>query len=128
MVVMGVVKGRPNYLEHVGLDDDFAPVHGDFSKPQDPDQIAWVVFDVLMMLLALGNLSAGRADFRNALRFALLIGGLYATMELLVTTLGDRYQVRVRDDGAVVGLWRRQDVRSRRAPVPRPSPRLPSAG
>jgi hypothetical protein len=25
----------------------------------------------------------------------------------LLTTLGDRYRVRVADDGSVIGLWRR---------------------
>lgn len=87
-VVMGAVTGRPNFFEYVGLHDDMNPNHVDYAVAIGSQQVAWIVFDALMFLLACLNLAAGRADLRNALRFALLIGGLYAAMELVVATLG----------------------------------------
>jgi len=46
----------------------------------------------------------GVSRLRSAVELASDVAGLRL---VLATTLGDRYRVRVRDDGAVVGLWRR---------------------
>ena len=43
------------------------------------------------------------AVIRSAMELASDVEGLRL---YLVTTLGDRYQVRVSDDGSVIGLWR----------------------
>ena len=48
--------------------------------------------------------SPGAARLRSAVELASDIEGLRL---VLATALGDRYRIRVRDDGAVVGLWRR---------------------
>ena len=48
--------------------------------------------------------SPGVARLRSAVELASDVEGLRL---ILVTTMGDRYRVKVRDDGAVVGLWRR---------------------
>jgi hypothetical protein len=44
------------------------------------------------------------AIIRSAMELALDVEGLRL---YLVTALGDRYAVRVADDGGVIGLWRR---------------------
>jgi hypothetical protein len=48
--------------------------------------------------------SPGVARLRSAMELASDVAGLRLA---LTTTMGDRYHVRVREDGAVVGLWRR---------------------
>ena len=48
--------------------------------------------------------SPGATRLRSAFELASDVEGLRL---VLATTLGDRYRVRVRHDGAVVGLWRR---------------------
>lgn len=48
--------------------------------------------------------SPGVSRLRSAVELASDVEGLRLVLE---TTMGDRYRVRVRDDGAVVGLWRR---------------------
>ena len=48
--------------------------------------------------------SPGVSRLRSAIELASDVDGLRL---VLATTLGDRYHVKVRDDGAVVGLWRR---------------------
>lgn len=44
------------------------------------------------------------ATIRSAIELASDVEGLRL---VLTTTVGDRYHVRVSDDGGVVGLWRR---------------------
>jgi hypothetical protein len=48
--------------------------------------------------------SPGVARLRSAVELASDVEGLRLVLE---STMGDRYRVRVRDDGAVMGLWRR---------------------
>lgn len=48
--------------------------------------------------------SPGVTRLRSAVELASDVEGLRL---VLGSVLGDRYRVRVRDDGAVVGLWRR---------------------
>jgi len=48
--------------------------------------------------------SPGVSRLRSAVELASDVDGLRHVLE---TTMGDRYRVRVRDDGTVVGLWRR---------------------
>jgi hypothetical protein len=49
--------------------------------------------------------SPGVTRLRSALELASDVEGLRLVLD---STLGDRYRVRVRDDGAAVGLWRRR--------------------
>ena len=48
--------------------------------------------------------SPGGVRLRSAVELASDVAG---SRLVLVTALGERYRVRVADDGAVVGLWRR---------------------
>ncbi len=48
--------------------------------------------------------SPGVSRLRSAVELASDVEGLRLVLE---SVLGDRYRVRVRDDGAVVELWRR---------------------
>lgn len=52
----------------------------------------------------LGPYTPRGAVIRSAVELASDVDGLRL---VLASTLGDRYRVRVSDDGAVVGLWRR---------------------
>jgi hypothetical protein len=52
----------------------------------------------------LGPYSPRGAQVRSAVELASDVAGLRL---VLATALGDRYVVRVADDGATVGLWRR---------------------
>jgi hypothetical protein len=52
----------------------------------------------------LGPYTPRGAVIRSALELA---GDVEGLRPYLVTTLGDRYEVRVADDGSVIGLWRR---------------------
>jgi hypothetical protein len=52
----------------------------------------------------LGPYTPRGAVIRSAMALATDVEGLRL---YLVTTVGDRYSVRVSDDGSVVGLWRR---------------------
>ena len=54
----------------------------------------------------LGPYSPGVARLRSAVELASDVDGLRL---VLTSTVGDRYHVRVREDGAVVGLWRRHE-------------------
>ena len=49
--------------------------------------------------------SPGASRLRSAVELASDVAGLRL---VLASTMGERYEVRVRDDGSVVGLWRRQ--------------------
>ena len=51
----------------------------------------------------LGPYSSRGATVRSAVELASDVEGLRL---VLTTTVGDRYRVRVSDDGSVVGLWR----------------------
>jgi hypothetical protein len=51
----------------------------------------------------LGPYSSLGATIRSAVELATDVNGLRL---VLMTTVGDRYRVRVSDDGSVVGLWR----------------------
>ena len=52
----------------------------------------------------LGSYPPRGAVIRSAMELASDVDGLRL---VLATALGDRYRVRVSDDGSVVGLWRR---------------------
>ena len=52
----------------------------------------------------LGPYSSKGATIRSAIELATDVEGLRL---VLTTTVGDRYRVRVSDDGSLVGLWRR---------------------
>ena len=52
----------------------------------------------------LGPYTPRGAVIRSAMELASDVEGLRL---VLLTTVGDRYRVRVGDDGSVVGLWRR---------------------
>jgi len=52
----------------------------------------------------LGPYTPRGAVIRSAMELASDVEGLRL---YLVTALGDRYEVRVADDGSVIGLWRR---------------------
>jgi hypothetical protein len=54
--------------------------------------------------LHLGPYTPRGAVIRSAMELASDVEGLRL---VLLTTVGDRYRVRVNDDGNVVGLWRR---------------------
>jgi serine/threonine-protein kinase len=82
-IQMGAVGGRPNYLEILGLDEDMVgkgpwSVTTAIMHPYVSSSIL-----IVMFVLAWRNLRASRGDRRNAFRCALLIGGLYALMEVL---------------------------------------------
>jgi hypothetical protein len=59
----------------------------------------------------LGPYSPGVARLRSAVELASDVDGLRL---VLTSTVGDRYRVKVQDDGTVVGLWRRRDTDARR--------------
>jgi hypothetical protein len=98
-VLMGAVGGKPNYFEYVGLHDDMLPNHALFQGNVNVIGFCWMVFNGFMILLACRNLRAGRADHRNAFRCALLIGGLYATQEVVSIAVGGSDAA-----GRVIGL------------------------
>ena len=56
----------------------------------------------------LGPYTPRGAVIRSAMELASDVQGLRL---YLVTALGDRYEVRVADDGSVIGLWRRVSPR-----------------
>jgi serine/threonine-protein kinase len=87
-VLMGAVGGRPVYFEHVGLNDGMQPDHDAFKSEFAYVDAAWTLFSLVMIVLAVRNLRAGRVDHRNAFRCALLIGGLYAIMEVVTIATG----------------------------------------
>ncbi|MFQ5415227.1 MAG: hypothetical protein ACE5E6_12290, partial [Phycisphaerae bacterium] len=78
-VQMGEAGGRPNYFEILGLDEAMRRQWVD-SVGFD---ILWVVVDIIITILAWRNLRASRGDRRNAFRVALIVGVLYAAMEVL---------------------------------------------
>jgi len=59
----------------------------------------------------LGPYTPRGAVIRSAMELASDVDGLRL---VLATALGDRYRVRVSDDGSVVGLWRRACGEARR--------------
>ncbi len=87
-VLMGAVGGRPNYFEFVGLQGDMTASHGIIVAHVSYVEFAWIAFNIIMIFLACRNLRAGRADHAKALRCALLMGGLYAAMEIMAMTVG----------------------------------------
>ncbi|MHC5114270.1 MAG: serine/threonine-protein kinase, partial [Planctomycetota bacterium] len=87
-VLMGAVEGRPSYFEYVGLHDQMLPDHASAIEGNPPVDLGWIVFNLVMLVLAVRNLRAGRADHPNALRCALLVGLLYLAMEVLAIPLG----------------------------------------
>jgi len=84
-VLTGAVGARPSYFEYTDLHDDMAPNH---NVSWNPWTVAWMIFRVLLAVLGCRNLLAGRADKRNAFKCALLVGGLYAVLEVVSITLG----------------------------------------
>ncbi|MGD8396019.1 MAG: hypothetical protein PVF43_11140, partial [Candidatus Eiseniibacteriota bacterium] len=92
VVLMGAVGGRPNYFDYVGLDRAFVPV-GQLQRfvtttAAGPLPAVARAVLLLMLVLAIRNLRAGRGDRRNAVRCGLVVGGLYALMEALALTIG----------------------------------------
>ncbi|MCP3905426.1 MAG: serine/threonine protein kinase [Planctomycetes bacterium] len=81
-VQMGAVGGRPSYFEIVGLDEQMAVPFEAGTPP------FVVVIVVILLILAWRNLLAARGDMRNAVRCALLIGGLYLLLEVLSLRVG----------------------------------------
>jgi hypothetical protein len=87
-VLVGAVNGRPNYFEYVGLAEAMRPNHADWQEGRSIRRYCRLVFDVLIIVLAIRNLRAGRVDHRNAVRCALFVGGLYALMEVVAISVG----------------------------------------
>jgi serine/threonine-protein kinase len=87
IVLAGAVNGRPNYFEFVGLQGDMMPKHAPVLTYSFIKYI-WIAFNIVMIFLACRNLRAGRVDHSKALRCALLLGGLYAAMEITAMSLG----------------------------------------
>ena len=83
IIQMGASGGRPNYFEILGLDPQMA--WNGFRSVTTVAMLPQLSFLILivMFVLAWRNLRASRGDRRNALRCALLVGGLYALMEVL---------------------------------------------
>ncbi len=93
IALMGAVGGRPNYFEYVGASDGMLPNHsniimGGMMGGESIRVWCWRAFELLVVLLAVHNLLTGRADYHNALRCALLVGGLYALLEVLSIEVG----------------------------------------
>ncbi len=87
-VLMGAVGGRPNYFEFVGHQGEVWASHGVIVAEVSYVAFAWIAFSIIMIFLACRNLRAGRVDHSKALRCALLLGGLYAVMEITAMSLG----------------------------------------
>ena len=90
-VLTGAVGARPSYFEYTDLHDDMALSHtalASMIKGINPREVALTIFRVLLVVLGCRNLLAGRADKRNAFKCALLVGGLYAVLEVVSITLG----------------------------------------
>jgi serine/threonine-protein kinase len=97
-VLMGAFKGHPNYFEIVGLQDGMVPNHRMFAQSATHGVLPFIgrlgqqylpkFFLLFAIILAARNVRAGRVDRRNALRCALLVGGLYACLEIISITLG----------------------------------------
>ena len=90
-VLTGAVGARPSYFEYTDLHDDMALSHTALASMFmgiDPQEVVWTIFLVLLVVLGCRNLLAGRADKRNAFKCALLVGGLYAVLEVVSITLG----------------------------------------
>ncbi|MHC4989911.1 MAG: serine/threonine-protein kinase [Planctomycetota bacterium] len=89
IVLMGASKGRPNYFEYVDLRlDMFKFNHATLVAPEYGAGHAWVLFTLIMVFLAWRNVRAHRVDHSLAFRSALLIGGLYALMEIAAKFIG----------------------------------------
>jgi hypothetical protein len=86
-VLTGAVGGKPSYFEYTDLHDDMSPNHAAWAGVHLTN-VAWAVFCVLLVVLGCRNLLTGRADKRNAVKCALLVGGLYAVLEVVSITLG----------------------------------------
>jgi serine/threonine-protein kinase len=87
IVLMGASKGRPNYFEYVDLRLSMLN-HAVFVAPGYGADHVWVLFTLIMVLLAWRNVRANRVDHSLAIRCALLIGGLYALMEITANLIG----------------------------------------
>jgi len=98
-VLMGAINGQPNYLEYLGLHDDMSPNHADLRLQGGVIGMLWMFFAGCMVLLAVRNLRAGRADYRNAFKCALLVGCLYVLTEVIAIPLSGSHVV-----GQVIGL------------------------
>jgi serine/threonine-protein kinase len=83
-VQMGAAGGRANYFEYLGLDASM----GETYEKTSATTMTWNVYvsttiEILMVVFAFHNVRRGRGDRRNALRCALLLGGLFGVLELL---------------------------------------------
>jgi hypothetical protein len=75
-------------------------------KPPDPLTVSWQGHELRVRHgdPHLGSYTPRGTVIRSAMELASDVDGLRL---YLVTALGDRYLVRVADDGSIVGLWRR---------------------
>jgi hypothetical protein len=83
-VQMGAAGGRPNYFEYLGLDGLMVGTESWTSATtMSRDDYVSSAIEILMIVFALYNMRRGRGDRRNAFRCALILGGLYALLEVL---------------------------------------------
>jgi serine/threonine-protein kinase len=103
-VQMGAVEGRLNYFEILGVDEAMASVRpeGGYLTTMSRSTIVLHVMRIIMILLAWRNLLAYRADWRNALRYAAIVGLLYAVVHLLSTLLQDGVLSAIRQDRSLL--------------------------
>jgi hypothetical protein len=87
-VLTGAFGGHLTYFEYVGLRNDMEPNHASWKEPADLSVFVWMAVTILLVLLAVRNAKAGRADHRNAVKCALFVGGLYAILEIVAITVG----------------------------------------
>jgi serine/threonine-protein kinase len=85
-IQMGAIGGRPNYFEILGLYEAMTLSGYESLSAYTNLFVAIVIF---MILLAWRNLRGSRGDRRNAFRCALIMGGLYAVMEVLSIRIGE---------------------------------------
>jgi hypothetical protein len=81
-------------------------------KPPEPLIVSWQGRQVRVRHddPHLGPYTPRGAVIRSAMELASDVAGL---RRFLATTVGDRYRVRVADDGSGIGLWRRGEPDSR---------------
>jgi hypothetical protein len=87
IVLMGASNGRPNYFGYVDLRLSMLN-HAFLVAPGYGSEHVWVLFTLIMVLLAWRNVRANRVDHSLAIRCALLIGGLYALLEISANMIG----------------------------------------
>jgi hypothetical protein len=81
---IGTLDGRLNYVEILGLDEAmiYAPPEGKFLTTMSRNTLLIHLMRVVMLLLAWRNLRLGRGDWRNAIRYAAIVGALYTLLHV----------------------------------------------